>query len=265
MKAAERMRMLDDYTSRTRIIRAALKLAEHRGWRTISLADIASEAGVTLAEMRREFSGKRDILRAFAAELDRTVLRQAEPDAAEPARDRIFEVLMTRFELMAPFKDALRAIARDLSGAPLSAAAHAEVIATSHYWMLNAAGIDTQTPLGALKVSGIAALYARVMRVWFDEDDPGNARTMAALDRELRRGERAMRQADRAVAALSGLGKTVRSVLRGGPSSRRTPEDNETSAGFDNVVETPPDPSPATGPGPTAAKANIETNGSAQK
>jgi hypothetical protein len=31
------------------------------------------------------------------------------------------------------------------------------------------------------------------MRTWFDDDDEDSARTMATLDRALRRGERAMR------------------------------------------------------------------------
>ncbi len=253
--------MLDDNTTRTRIIRAALRLAERRGWQATGLAEIAREAGVTIAEMRREFSGKRDILRAFARELDRTVLRQAEPDAAEPTRDRIFEVLMTRFEVMAPFKAALRAIARDMRAAPLSAVALFETVATSQYWMLNAAGVDTQTPLGALKVPGISALYARVMQVWLEEDDPGNARTMAALDRELRRGERAMRQAEGAATALMKLGGAVRRVFRGAGAGRRASTGRaEPPMTFDDDVATPP----TTEPGPTAAGPNTEPNGSAR-
>jgi AcrR family transcriptional regulator len=253
--------MLDDNTTRTRIIRAALRLAESRGWQATGLADIAREAGVTIAEMRREFSGKRAILRAFARELDRTVLRQAEPDSAEPARDRIFEVLMTRFEVMAPFKTALRAIARDMRAAPLSAAALLETVATSQYWMLNAAGVDTQTPMGALKVPGISALYARVMHVWLEDDDPGNARTMAALDRELRRGERAMRQAEGAAAALMKLGGAVRRVLTGAGGKARPPSGRaEPPKPFDDDVAT----TRAAGPGPTAAGAKTEPNGSAR-
>ncbi|KAB2864417.1 MAG: TetR/AcrR family transcriptional regulator, partial [Bauldia sp.] len=35
-------------------------------------------------------------------------------------------------------------------------------------------------------------VYAEAMRTWLDDDAPDLARTMAALDRALRRGERAM-------------------------------------------------------------------------
>jgi hypothetical protein len=37
---------------------------------------------------------------------------------------------------------------------------------------------------------GLAALFGRVLRTWIDDDDPGLARTMAALDRSLARGQR---------------------------------------------------------------------------
>jgi hypothetical protein len=61
------------------------------------------------------------------------------------------------------------------------------------YWMLEAAGIGTDGATGGLRVAGLAAVYASVFRVWLEDDDPGHARTMAALDRRLRRGERSLR------------------------------------------------------------------------
>jgi hypothetical protein len=56
-------------------------------------------------------------------------------------------------------------------------------------WMLTAAGINTAGGRGALRAQGLALMFGRVLRVWVDDDDPGLARTMAELDRALRRGE----------------------------------------------------------------------------
>jgi hypothetical protein len=41
-----------------------------------------------------------------------------------------------------------------------------------------------------LRAQGLACLYASVLRTFADDDDPGHARTMAALDRALARGQR---------------------------------------------------------------------------
>jgi hypothetical protein len=84
--------------------------------------------------------------------------------------------------------------------------------------MLEAAGIATDGPTGALRIGGLALTYASVFRVWLEDDDPGLARTMAALDRRLRRGERTMRSIEHAGSVLNRLAtegpRFLRSVFR---------------------------------------------------
>ncbi len=59
----------------------------------------------------------------------------------------------------------------------------------SQRFMLAAAGIDTEGPARHGQAAGRGArLWRRTLDTWFEDDDPGLARTMAALDRELRRG-----------------------------------------------------------------------------
>jgi hypothetical protein len=56
--------------------------------------------------------------------------------------------------------------------------------------MLTAAGIKASGPRGLMRAQGLAVLFAAVLRAWVNDDDPGLARTMAALDRALGRGQR---------------------------------------------------------------------------
>ena len=255
--------MLNDNTKRTRIIRAALNLAEGSSWRALSLADIAAEAGVSIGDIRRDFASKSGILRAFTLEVDRVVLRQSEPDKHEPATDRLFDVLMTRFEVMAPFKNSLRMIARDLARTPASALAQGAPMLTSLYWMLSAADIDAESPLGAVRVLGLAGLYARVLYVWFDDDDAGSARTMAALDKELRRGARAIGGIEAACSALLRFGRGFQRTANSARPGRSTAADKtrDFRGARDGSEEPAPDPS-STGPGPTAAQPLYRPNGS---
>ena len=93
-------------------------------------------------------------------------------------------------------------------------------------WMLEAAGIGTDGAGGSLRVTGLAAVYASVFRTWLEDDDPGHARTMAALDRRLRRGERTLGGLEQLHTAVSRFGEALqelgRNVTRGrgkpGPS-----------------------------------------------
>ena len=178
--------MIDRSTVRGRIVAAALDLAAQREWKTVTLRDIAEAAGSNLVELRREFHSKGDILAAFARMVDDEVLAKAPPRTpGQAARDHLFEVVMSRFDALQTYRPALRSIAASAQPDPVLARA----VLASQAWMLHAAGIGTDGVEGGLKVAGLASVYASVFRTWLD-DDPGLARTMAALDRRLRRGER---------------------------------------------------------------------------
>ncbi|HKJ61537.1 MAG TPA: TetR family transcriptional regulator [Hyphomicrobiales bacterium] len=189
--------MLDLTDNRQKIIDAALKLAAGDGWRGLSLDRIANSAGVSLVEFRKEFSSKAEILTAFSRLVDDKVLAQVTPaDAEISSRDRLFDVLMTRFELMGPYKGALKRIRTDLRFQPGEGAVQFCSATHSLYWMMVAAGIDAEGGRGAIRLPGLMAVYARVFDIWLEDDDPGLAKTMAALDSRLRRGERIIQQAD---------------------------------------------------------------------
>src|SRR5436305_1993893 len=55
--------------------------------------------------------------------------------------------------------------------------------------MLTAADIDAFGTRGMVRAQGMAVIYARTLRVWLDDDDPGLARTLAELDRNLARAQ----------------------------------------------------------------------------
>jgi hypothetical protein len=123
--------------------------------------------------------------------IDRQVLSGGGADMAdESPRERLFDVLMRRLETLAPHKDAVRSLLRSARRNPPLALALNALAVRSQQWMLAAANIESSGPRGLLRAQGLAVLYAQVLRVWVDDDDPGLARTMAALDRELGRGAR---------------------------------------------------------------------------
>jgi AcrR family transcriptional regulator len=209
-------------------VEALMRLAAEQPWNDIEVSDIAREAGLTLAELRDLFPSKGAVLGGLTRIIDRKVL---EGDLAgleeEPTRERLFDVLMRRLDAMEPYKPALRRIAYALRGEPLSMLALNGVMLNSHRYMLAAAGIDTEGPLGQLKLQGVVIAFARVTQVWLDDDDPALARTMARLDKEIRNGERFMERAEdvrRLTAPLRALG---RSFLERRPRERRGQDGDE--------------------------------------
>lgn len=208
--------VIDQTTARGRIIAAALALAADRAWADVSLRDIAERAGSNLVDLRREFAGKGDILAAFTRAVDDSVLASAPARLpSQTPRDALFDVVMARFDALAPYRAALRSIVR--SGVPdLS---HARGLLASQGWMLAAAGITTDGPAGAAKAAGLASIYGTVLRTWLDDDDAGLARTMAVLDRRLRRAERSWEALGSVCASVGKIG----AVFCGARAGKATP------------------------------------------
>jgi AcrR family transcriptional regulator len=194
-------------------VEATLRLASDRPWNDIEIADIAREAHVSLSEFRDLFPSKGAVLGGFSRLIDRQVLDGTTDDLAdEPPRERVFDVMMRRLDAMTPHKEALRRITFALRRDPLSLAALNQVGLNSMRFMLAAARVSTEGPLGHLKLQGAVIVFANTMETWLEDDDPALARTMARLDRELRRGERVLEQAEdfrRLTAPLRALGQAV--------------------------------------------------------
>jgi ubiquinone biosynthesis protein COQ9 len=213
--------MLDTATIEGRIITAALSLAAEKKWGDLALVEIAERAGVDLVELKGQFASKSDILAAFGRVVDDTVLRQTpKPALDEAPRDRLFEVIMCRLDLLQPHKAALRSIVADTRCDPTRLPS----LLQTQRWMMEAAGIATDGVEGGLRMAGLAAVYASVVRTWLEDDDAGHARTMAALDRRLRRGEQTLRQLHDVRRGVGRAGDVIADLLgrwRAGASGRR--------------------------------------------
>jgi AcrR family transcriptional regulator len=178
-------------SNRDKIIAAFFALLAGQAFESIEYADIAARAGVSLETLRGEFGSKFSILAAYVKAIDRKVLAGDDADMAdEPPRERLFDVLMRRLEAMRDDRPALRSLMRSAHRDPALTLALNGLAVRSQKWMLTAANIGSAGPRGLLRAQGLALLYAGVMQTFLDDDDEGLARTMAALDRALGRGQR---------------------------------------------------------------------------
>lgn len=174
-----------------RLLDAALAVIARDGWRKTSFAAIAAEAGVDFARLYARFPDRSHIIRAILARADAAVLaaqRAGEASGEESPRDRLFDVLMRRFDALEPMKPAVRAIAQSWTD-PLPGLTALAALPQSMRWMMEAAGLSPAGPGGTLQLSGLCLLYAAVFRVWLGDEGADLDKTMRALDQALRRAE----------------------------------------------------------------------------
>ena len=225
--------MIDQTDIKGRMVAAALRLAAERSWAEVTLRDIADAAGASLADLRGVLPSKAAVLTAFNKAIDDDVLRKSpRPSAGQPERDRLFEVMMARFDAMQPHKTAIRSILKS----PSADARLLWSLIRSQHWMLTAAGLDTGGTMGRARIAGLTSVHGAAFRTWLDDDDAGLARTMAVLDRRLRSGERSMQ----GLAGLCNGLSRMRETLRDGLGRRRPDRGSGASSSVDDRPVDPP-------------------------
>ena len=169
------------------IIATAFDMALDQGWSDLSLAEIAEAAGLPLSRVYAVFPSKQAILDGFSRQIDAAMLAEGVEDLDLPARDRLFDMIMRRFDALQPQKEALAVILQDQLRDPLAACCGLDRLGRSMSATLEAAGFSTTGCRGLLRIKGLSALYLSTLRVWLRDDSEDMARTMAHLDKQLSR------------------------------------------------------------------------------
>ena len=182
------MSPLMDTAVRRDLARAALTLAVIKPWREVTLLQLARAAarppgdffGATLGEAVDCVEEAFD--RVMADELG-----TLDPD--QSVRDRLFDLVMRRFEAMEGHRAAVLAMEAGQDRDPvLIAAAHQRNVRTAR-WVLALAGLEADGMSGNARAQGLGVIIGQARTAWRGDMDGDFAKTMASLDRNLRRAE----------------------------------------------------------------------------
>ena len=172
------------------IVAAFMAILAEKRFEDIGFAEIARRACVSLSELRGKHASKIEMLAAYMREVDRAVLDGIDAGLAdEPPRERLFDVLMRRLDILAADKAAVKSLRRSATFNPGLTLAINGLAVRSMQWMLTAADISAAGPKGMMRAQGLTLLFGSVLGTWADDDDPGQAKTLAALDRALSSGQ----------------------------------------------------------------------------
>jgi ubiquinone biosynthesis protein COQ9 len=182
--------MEDDAFDRA-LIGAAFAQAAELGWRHVTVAGAARAGGLPLARARARFPGRAALLLRFGSIADQAAL--AELPAEGSVRDRVFDLLMRRIDVLQAHRAGVVALLRALPCEPPTAVLLACATKRSLRWLAPAAGVDLSGLLGAVKLRGLLAAWLWTLRAWERDESADLSTTMAALDSALGRAEQAMR------------------------------------------------------------------------
>jgi len=165
-------------------------LIAERGWSGVSMAELADRAGIDLATLYDAAANRtRALIDAFAR-IDHQVLAAGAADAADTPRDRLFEIMMRRYDALVPWRGALKRLVRELPFDPPSLLAVNLAAERAMGRMLEAARLPANGLAGQIRLRGLLAIHLAVLRAFVDDDSPDLSATMKALDSRLKSIER---------------------------------------------------------------------------
>ena len=172
------------------LLDVALRVVGEVGLASDVARQVARRADVPLSDVYRRFPTERHLIGALSQRVDERML-DTDPLELEalPPRDRVFELMMCRFEALQPYREALRRLARSTRGDPILLLGTAWRLERSLTWLQAAAGLPARGVRARVARRILGLVYLRAMRVWSEEDGLDMAKTMAGLDRDLRRVE----------------------------------------------------------------------------
>lgn len=163
-----------------------------RGWSAFSFRDLAVTAKLPLHEVYKQISGRSQLLRQLNDRLDQAMFSF---DLAELAplsvRERLFELLMRRFDAMLPYKPALQQFSQKSEMTPLLLTSSLCNLDRMAERLLDAVGVTQRGLKRRLARRALMAAYVDIVRVWITDDGEDQALTMARLDKRLGQMEQA--------------------------------------------------------------------------
>lgn len=178
---------------------ALLRMVAASGWRDLSYAEIAKDAGLSLAAAYDAYPSKAAILTGISRDIDARLFASLEQDPLDgSAKDKLFDLIMRRFDILNEHKEAYAALAWELPRTPLEASCLMFQLRRSLANMLEAAGVSASGFRGAFRIEGLGAIYAWALRSWLRDETADLSKTMAELDKRLGQVDRCIGMARRA-------------------------------------------------------------------
>ncbi len=229
---------MDDPDLDRALLTALFEQAALRGWPEATVATAARDAGLPLDRVRARFPSKGAALLRFGLLADQAALGSGAPD--ETPRERLFDMVMRRFDSLQAHRDGVLALTRALPREPGTSALLYMATLRSMNWLLDAAGVPLGGLAGQLRAYGLLAIWLRALQTWQRDESQDLSATMAAVDKGL---DRALRAEDW-LPFRSGSAADAAEVLE---TAGEPVEDPVEDTGTDPFSPLPPEP-PASPP-----------------
>ncbi len=172
--------------SKFKIIEEAFLLIDKNGWEDFSLEKLALINNYKIEDLKNFIKNKNSILVEFSKMIDQKVEKNIDFQDFQNSniKDNIFELVMTRFDVMTPFKRPLKKILLEIQN-PLILQKISSNVFNSMDFYLEFSNAYENSIFDIFKKKSLFLIYAYCFRIWLDDNSEEQSKTMSELDRLL--------------------------------------------------------------------------------
>ena len=171
-----------------KIIKATLDLLRDHELDNITFLMISKKCTLDANDIKRYFLDIDSIIHAYFDDIDLRMIDSYSSNVTEETgKEIIFNIIMSRLDLLNENKISVKRLVKGKSNLKISFFIRSSRI---QKWILQEANIHSIGFERTINQYGLMYLYARIINVWLEDNDPMMSKTMAFLDKSLTNGEK---------------------------------------------------------------------------
>lgn len=169
------------------IINKSFELIEKIGWERFSFQKLSEKEKIPLNFLKTNYKCKYTVIEKFSQMIDRQVESNIRADDLMDSsiKDKLFELIMLRFDELESFKKALKNIFLSTKKNPLLISIISKNLLNSFDFYLEVSNSYQNSPTDIFKKNFLLLIYSLVFETWLNDNSEDLSKTMSQLDKYL--------------------------------------------------------------------------------
>ena len=169
------------------IINKSFELSEKIGWERFSFQKLSEKEKIPLNFLKTNYKCKYTVIEKFSQMIDRQVESNIRADDLMDSsiKDKLFELIMLRFDELESFKKALKNIFLSTKKNPLLISIISKNLLNSFDFYLEVSNSYQNSPTDIFKKNFLLLIYSLVFETWLNDNSEDLSKTMSQLDKYL--------------------------------------------------------------------------------
>lgn len=171
---------------REKIEDSLMNILKHKKLKDIKIQEIKKKTRIKSEEFNILYKSKEQIIISFFDRIDLIMEKKIKKlFLGKNIKDNLFEVCMTRFEILDPYKRSINNIYLSLKDQPNLVINLYKSFFTTMKLILNLSLVNTKLINDNIKLMTFALFYLSILKEWLNDCSSNNEKTMAILDTRL--------------------------------------------------------------------------------